>query len=241
MNTKKLLSLVAILGVAAAVHSQGNVKFGAKAGLNVATFSGTFVSGTTVSPKVGIHAGLFVVIPVGKSKFSFVPELLVSQQGIEQELNQTSFDIDNGVISIEKETQDLKLTYLNVPLMFRYYIIKKLGIELGPQFGYAIGSNSKITYTNSADPSQNQNLSIKGFEDGFFVSNGVTYSYTNTMKRFDAGVNFGATFEITKKLCVQARYNLGLTEVDSRPDSPSGRKFNNKNSVFQASLGYTFN
>jgi Outer membrane protein beta-barrel domain len=239
MNTKKLLSLVAILGVAAAVHSQGNVKFGAKAGLNVATFSGTFVSGTTVTPKVGIHAGLFAVIPVGKSKFSFVPELLVSQQGIEQELNQVS--LDGSIIVSERETQDLKLTYLNVPLMFRYYIIKKLGIELGPQFGYAIGSNSKITYTNSADPSQNQNLSIKGFEDGFFVSNGVTYSYTNTMKRFDAGVNFGASFDITKKLSVQARYNLGLTEVDSRPDSASGRKFNNKNSVFQASLGYTFN
>jgi hypothetical protein len=77
--------------------------------------------------------------------------------------------------------------------------------------------------------------------DGIFVSNGVTYSYTNTMKRFDAGVNFGASFSITKKLSIQARYNLGLTEVDSRPDSASGRKFNNKNSVFQASLGYTFN
>ncbi len=239
MNTRKLLSLVAILGIATVMYSQGDVKFGAKAGLNVATFSGTFVSGTEITPKLGIHAGAFAVIPVGKSKFSFVPELLLSQQGIKQELNQTS--LDGSIVVAEKQTQDLKLTYLNVPLMFRYYVIKQLGIEIGPQFGYAIGSNSKITYTNSADPSQNQNISIKGFDDGFFVSNGVTYRYTNTMKRFDAGVNFGATFDITKKLCVQARYNLGLTEVDSRPDSATGRKFNNKNSVFQASLAYTFN
>lgn len=239
MNTKKLLSLVAIIGAATLMHAQGDVKFGAKAGLNVATFSGTFVSGTEITPKVGIHAGAFAVIPLGKSKFAFVPELLVSQQGLEQELNQTS--LDGSIVVTEKQTQDLKLTYLNLPLMFRYYVIKQLGIEIGPQFGYAIGSNSKITYTNSADPSQNQNITIKGFDDGFFVSNGVTYSYTNTMKRFDAGVNLGATFDITKKLCVQARYNLGLTEVDSRTDSASGRKFNNKNSVFQLSLGYAFN
>ncbi len=125
MNTKKLLSLVAILGIAAAVHSQGNVKFGAKAGLNVATFSGTFLSGTTVTPKVGIHAGLFAEIPFGKSKFSFVPELLVSRQGIDQEMNQVT--LDGSIIVSERETQDLKLTYLNVPLMFRYYVIKNWG------------------------------------------------------------------------------------------------------------------
>ena len=64
------------------------------------------------------------------------------------------------------------------------------------------------------------------------------------MKSVDFGLNFGASYDITDNLFVQARYNLGLTNVNVLNMSDilgNGFKRGNvKNSVFQISVGYKF-
>lgn len=238
MNTKKIiLSLLLI----SSTIGFSQIRLGAKAGLNVASLTGEFPAYLNSKSKIGFHAGLTAEIPFKVSKFSLLGELLVSTQGVITERTNDAFDTSIGNVH-EEQKQNLKLTNINLPVLLRYRVIKKLSIEAGPQFGYIVSAKTKIEYTNSAFPQQNETIDLDNIKGGTFVSGGTTYSYKSTINRFDLGLNIGATYDITNAFYVQTRYNFGLTDVDKR--STNGSSINSwklKNSVFQLSAGYRFN
>ncbi|MEN2487959.1 porin family protein [Flavobacterium sp. B11] len=92
------------------------------------------------------------------------------------------------------------MNYLNIPLMGKYYVTKGLSLEAGPQIGFLLSA---------------KNEGVK-----------VTNSYTT----FDFGANFGIGYKLENGLNFSARYNLGITKVDT----------DNRNGVFQVSVGYFF-
>lgn len=166
MKKMLLLAVVTVLGFSN-VNAQ-KIKFGAKGGLNFASVSGDNTKGIDVV--TSFNFGVLSEIPIS-DKFSFQPELMYSGQGY-------SFN-DNTIA----------LSYLNIPLMGKYYLTKGLSVEAGPQIGFLLAA-------------KNEKTDVK---DSF-----------NT---FDFGVNFGLGYKLDNGLNFGVRYNLGLTDINNVDNS----------------------
>lgn len=170
-----------------------DVNVGAKAGTNFATInSDNFDS---FDNRTAFHVGLVAEFGISET-FSFQPELLYSSQG--SDYSDPGFE---GTV---------KLDYLNVPLMTKFYVGEGFSLEVGPQMGFLLSAK---------DEGDGYDIDMKDYVKGidFGINVGVGY-------KLDAGLNFGA------------RYNLGLTDVNDGYEE--GGTY--KNGVFQISLGYFF-
>ena len=181
-----LLVLLAVVATNITTNAQSidnyndYVKYGIKGGVNLAN-----LRGVDRSVKTGVSVGMFAEYPLSL-KLGFRSELNFSVQGAKAV---------NGI-------QQVKLNYLNWPLLARYYASEKLSLEAGPQLGFLLsgsgGSLPKSAY-----------------------------------KTLDFSLGFGAGYNLTKELELNARYNFGLTDITKTPGSI-------KNSVFQFTLAYSF-
>ncbi|WP_346883610.1 porin family protein [uncultured Algibacter sp.] len=163
---KKLLLVTAITIFGAATVNAQDVKFGIKGGLNFATITGDNTSKDQII--TAFNFGAMAEIKISE-KFSFQPEVLYSGQGYD-----TGIDSE-GIIA---------LNYLNIPLIAKYYVTKRLSLEAGPQIGFL--------------------LSTKG----------GTQDYKDLFKTTDFGVNFGLGYKLDNGLNFGARYVLGLSNIN---------------------------
>ena len=83
--------------------------------------------------KTSFHIGGVVEIPISDS-FSVQPELLYSSQGAKAE---SSFGGD----------VDFKLSYLNLPIMAKYYVAENFSLEAGPQVGLLLSAKVESDIT----------------------------------------------------------------------------------------------
>ncbi|WP_166384868.1 porin family protein [Polaribacter sp. 11A2H] len=165
---KKVL-LVTLLTVLSIVNANAqDIEFGVKAGLNFASINGdnTKDLGTVTS----FNFGLMAEIPFTE-KFSIQPELLFSGHGF----------------STGSDTNDfVALNYLNIPLMGKYYVTKRLSFEAGPQVGFLLSATD-----------DNTKADVK-----------------NAYKDLDFGVNLGLGYKLDNGLNFSARYNVGLSDIN---------------------------
>lgn len=91
--------------------------------------------------------------------------------------------------------------------MAKFAVAEKFNLQAGPQIGFLMSA--------SADS--------KDVKDSF--------------KSLDFGLNLGAGYDLTEKLFLEARYNLGLAQTQK--DLGAGETAA-KNAVIQLSLGYKF-
>lgn len=108
--------------------SQAQVKFGGKAGLNLANFSGDDADDS--KSKIGFNIGAFAEIPVASS-FAVKPELVFSTQGAKSDETTFSDDVK------------LNLNYLNVPILGKYNSTSGFFAETGPQIGFLLSAKAK--------------------------------------------------------------------------------------------------
>ena len=178
---KIILSFVAVFafGYANAQKTQ----FGVKAGVNFATLAGDSDGASSI---VGFNVGGFAEIKISE-KFSIQPELLYSTQGAE--------------IDSDGETVDFNLSYLNIPIMAKYYVAPKFSLELGPQIGFLTSAKGEAM--------------------------GVSVDIEDFFKSTDFGLNFGAGYDFTDKFSASVRYNLGLSNIaeDSGDESVQNSVF----------------
>ena len=230
MRSITSITMILLLLCSATCFSQ--VRFGIKAGFNMASLPGDYPNGVENESLAGFHAGGTLDYKLA-SKISLLAEVLISTQGGKTDYSPNPF---------ESQKQDIKLTNLNIPVFFRYQIIDKLSVEAGPQIGFVLAATNKIIYVNSADPSENETIKLDGLNDGTFTSDGMTYAYKKGINSVDVSVNLGVTYSIVKNFYVQARYNRGLTDVDLNSTvGTSSNSLNLRNSVVQLSAGYLFN
>jgi hypothetical protein len=166
-----LLAVVTVLGFTN-VNAQ-KIKLGVKGGLNFATISGDNTKG--IDGVTAFNFGVLSEIPIS-DKFSFQPELMYSGQGY-------SFN-DNTIA----------LGYMNIPLMGKYYVVKGLSVEAGPQIGFLLSA-------------KNEKTDVK-----------------DSFKTVDFGVNFGLGYKLNNGLNFGARYNLGLTDINNVDNSNNKNK-----------------
>lgn len=160
---KKLFVLSLICGFCFTGHAQG-LEFGVKGGANFATIT----DGINNSNKTGFLAGIFVGIKPS-DELVIQPEVLFSQQG-------TEFDADK-----------FDLTYINVPVVAKYYVFRGLNLQLGPQFGFIVSDDIE----NATDDVIEQ---LKA-------------------ESFDLSAVGGVGFDFELGIRIDARYQFGLTDI----------------------------
>jgi len=211
---KKTMLILYTLFIGVTVMAQNDkVKLGIKAGLNISSL--TFdESELSSSSKTGFTAGVMVEIPLAKN-FSLQPELLYSQQG-----TKTSF-FDQDVTNSNFKGR-IELNYLNIPLMLKYYVIKGLSIQAGPQIGLLLKANSKYQ-DNFLGYENQESFNLKKY------SNGI-----------DTSINFGLGYQFKEKFYTDFRYNISYSNVFKDSDANYFINHDMKNKVFQITIGYFF-
>jgi hypothetical protein len=125
----KRVSLLLLACIAFALTTSAQVKFGGKAGINLANVSGKSDGDKLdYDSKVGLHIGALVEIPISES-FSVMPELNFDQLGAK-----------TSVLS-----QDVKynINYLSVPVLAKFNV-SGLGIYAGPQIGFLMSAKTEF-------------------------------------------------------------------------------------------------
>lgn len=215
-----------------------DIKFGAKIGLNLSNLRGDYPAAINEhNSKIGFHIGGFAQYGIN-DKFTLQPELLFSTQG-----NTYGYKTYyGGGTYYDGAEYNLKLNYLNLPIILKYKIIEKLSVEFGPQIGYLMSAKTKVDVTeDSRDPSQNYSVEIDMLNDGVYNFGGTTVQSKASANRLDFSLNLGASYDITEKIFIEGRYNLGLSKVDKNSTNGTAtNSWNMKNSVFQLSAGYRF-
>ena len=189
---KVVLMAVALLMVCAAKaqFSAGDFTWGAKVGLNA-----TNISNFDMKNKASIHVGAFAEWNLSDF-IGLSPELVYSRQGARDKEDDVKFK--------------LRVNYLNIPVLFKFYVLEGLSVDAGPQFGFAL--NSKVKVKDGDSSSKTKVKDVNTFDMSFPI--GLSYIYEG--------------------LILSARYNIGLTNMWSKDDYG----VNTKNHVFQFSLGY---
>lgn len=168
---KKLLLTAAAVFAFSFANAQ-EVKFGVKAGLNMADLGGDDADG--IDSKIAFHVGGLAEIKLS-DKFAIQPELLYSAQGGEADGGKYNFD------------------YIILPVMAKFFPIKQLSIEAGPQVGFLVSGKVK--------PDSGDSVDVK-----------------DELKSTDFGVNFGVSYNFTDNISAGVRYNLGLSQVIDEGD-----------------------
>lgn len=101
--------------------------------------------------------------------------------------------------------QTLKTSYVTIPVMLKLYLVGGLNIQAGPQFGFLTAAEV----------------------DGDNVK--------DSFKSSDITANIGLGWDLPFGLMIDARYNLGLSDVNDSPDFDAL-----KSRVIQVSVGYKF-
>jgi hypothetical protein len=215
---KKILFLSIALFTIQFTNAQ-TVTYGLKAGLNIANLSYSGESSENENPKsiYGFHFGVLGVTKI-KENFSFQLELLYSEQGSKQEDSATVF----GAFLSSKET--ITLNYINVPTMFKYYLIPELSVEAGPQIGFLLNGKQDIEASST----------ILGIKTTTNTSTDLKKEYFKTV---DFGFNIGTSVYFAQHFSVGVRYNFGLSNLYDKSDRGN---YTIKNNVLSFSAGYKF-
>ena len=181
---KSFLFIAMMLLSTTFLTAQEFVNFGAKGGLNFASFSGSDADDLDFQGRTGYHLGLVMEIPLA-SEFSVQPEVLYSTVG-----GQT-----NQLVVDKATDAEFSLDYISVPVMFKYYILGGLNVEAGPQFSF----NTR----NDIGGDFNEDDVLQEFD-----------AITNEDPRsFDFGGAVGLGYNLPLGLFAQARYVFGLSDV----------------------------
>ncbi|MBL7698010.1 MAG: PorT family protein [Chitinophagaceae bacterium] len=149
------------------IVAQAQIKFGAKAGLNIAGLAGD--DADDFKSKLGFNLGGFVEVPIAEN-FTVKPELMYSGQG-------AKFDDDD----IDSK---FALGYLNVPILGKYTSSSGFFGETGPQLGFLLSAKAK---TDEVDVDVKDNF--KGIDFGWAF--GIGYEMAESGFGVNARYNLG--------------------------------------------------
>lgn len=110
--------------------------------------------------------------------------------------------------TIGTQEHNLQMNYVNIPVMLQAKVGGGLYAQAGPQVGFLVGVEDKVN----------------NVETGFFTS--------NDFKKTDVAIGFGLGYAGASPIGVDARYNLGLTNINNAGSN------NIKNNVLQIGLTY---
>ncbi len=183
---KKIILFAAFAVVAFATQAQ--VKFGAKAGLNLSTWTGDV---DDLKMKPGFYVGGLANIKVA-DQFSVQPELLVSAEGAK--------DGD----------ANLNTMFINIPVMAQYNTPSGFYVEAGPQLGILVSAKAKADgeSTDIKDLLNSTNFGAS-FGAGFNMGSGLGFGARYNLGLSNALKDGGDTKIKTSNISIGLHYNFG--------------------------------
>lgn len=244
---KTILILAGVLSFS--VSNAQKIDFGVKGGLNLSS------TNPGSGMQLGIHLGGFAEYKFN-DKFAIQPELLYSKEGGKNEYSDVFF----LTTDVYNYSQKISLSNITLPIIFKYYVSDKFSIEAGPQINFLIGSNVEFNlvdvgsgdvYTSETTLKDTKTLITyrdnSGNIDLFLVNHDFKQSQIN------ASFNIGGSYNLSDKMFIQARYNLGLTNFSKNSNLLAGTEISStspldisrfgetqKASNIQVSFGYKF-
>ena len=179
---KRLVSLLCVLFFITMVHAQ-RLDFGGKIGANMTKIDGEKFSDGF---KLNYQLGFFGEIDFNEN-WGIQPEVLFSQSKSSVDTAGFKSVYQDAASNLLKK--DIKLNYLNIPILLRINAGKLLTFNVGPQFSILV--------------SDDENL-LQNSKDAF--------------KKGDFAAVLGAQINISK-LRIYGRYNIGLNNVNDIDDS----------------------
>ena len=180
---------------------------------------GLLLASTTLlaqAPKYGIKAGLNLSRLTGAGDADWRPGF---HAGFLSHIHITpAFSLQPEVVYSSQgakypyiDNQDLKrkLEYINIPVLLQYNFDNGFRLQGGPQIGFLVSAKDKL-------------------------GDGEISSGTDNYKTIDFSIPLGFSYLSYSGLGVDARYNLGITNV------VDGSSTNVRNSVLQFGLFYLF-
>jgi hypothetical protein len=202
---KKLFLVLITFSFVTTVNSQ-ILKLGIKGGASVVNFVGDDANNT--ESFVTFHAGAVSELKLSK-KFALQPELIYSQQGSSR-TTRTETPIESSL-----NFSDIELSYVQVPLLAKFYITNKLSFEIGPRIGFLLSAKDDFSFRTDNNRTEGE-VDIK-----------------DSIKNADLSFVLSLSHFFGKKFFVNTRYNIGTSNI-FEDDT------NIKNAVFQCSIGYLF-
>lgn len=206
----KKIILVAIAVMLCGFANAQDVKLGIKGSVNLSSWTGD-TRGLNLKPMFGVNVGALIQIKV-TDELDIQPEVLYSNQV-------TKMKNVGANISGIYYTGDIKwnLSYINVPVLFKYSTDDKSFIEAGPQVGFLTSAKASTKLTQ--------------------YSPTVTKDAKEAFESIDFGFVVGVGYNINQHLMADLRYNIGLLNI-AKTESGDDTKI--RNSVLALSLAYKF-
>lgn len=126
------------------------------------------------------------------------------------------FSKQGSTFKFDNKDYEANFDYINIPILLKLYLAAGLNLQLGPQFAFT--STSEIIETAG---------SVKTTQDAKKLFD----------KKSDLAVAIGAGWDLPFGVTIDARYNIGLSDVEFKPMN-AAQPVNFKNQVIQVSLGY---
>ena len=226
---KKILVTIAALALSLGAFAQ--INYGVKVGGNLASISdmtsedsgldlGDLAKVTpSQSMKLGLNAGIwaeYMVMPM----LGVQVEVNYSMQGVNTKLESSSSLLGAATTA----DTSYRANYINVPILAKLHF-GPIRAFVGPQLGFATGFNYTMTSTSDDKVTKYEPEAIEDY-------NG-----------FDFSLVLGAQYKITPNIGVDARYNIGLTNVFPAVKSDKGEVVSEawgKQGVVQVGVFYEF-
>jgi hypothetical protein len=168
MNTRFLL--IPLLLLSLTCFAQEKITYGVKIGANL---TGFHTDNGTNSDLTGINLGGIAKMELNKT-FGLQGELNLNSKGGIYRFPMTVLN------------PEIKLTYLNLPIILKTHITRKFNFEFGPEFGLLLDQKAKLS---------DETIDI------------------DEVPTFDFNLNIGLSYEFEKGFFIQGRYGYGLTTL----------------------------
>lgn len=149
--------------------------------------------------------------------FSIAAGVNYAQQG--SGWKDTDFNISGTKVNMRDAK--IELGYVNVPIVLNAYLFKGFAVKAGVQLGFMTNASEKVTVEGSLG-----NVTEKYELDQDVMDN---------MEKFDVSIPVGISYQFNVPIVIDARYNIGLTNVIKDNGDESY-----KNMSFQLTVGYKF-
>lgn len=186
--------LTLILAIATVAPATAQMSYGVKAGVNYADVS--FDGDVASSGRVGLLAGGFATIPLF-GWLAVQPEVIYTVKGT--------------AVDVADIKSDLIVNYVEVPLLARISIRRKIYVAVGPSMAFRVRARSRTAFGGSTEE-----IDLK--ED---------------VESFDLGVVGAAGIDLGRWV-FDGRYTHGLSDIDASDDAKM------RNRVLSVSAGIRF-
>lgn len=206
--------------------SGSSARFGLKAGVNLATYSGTGARDLDYKTNVGYSVTGYGDFAVGNN-FFIQPAISLQNKGAKLE------NVSNVLGSTYTGTFEQNVMALEVPINAVLRIptgdAGAFQINAGPYIGFAISGKNKVSgsYTNSDNV-----ITRASDRDLNFGS-----KTSDDLSSIDFGANFGLAYRLNSGLSIGGNYGLGLSNLVPKDSRSNDDKLRNR--VIGITVGYS--